>query len=96
MAEETKKKHAGHGYKHTHIEHHDDGSHTVHHEHEDGKSHKKYAVAHLDNVHDGMQDNLGTPNPGEMEAEAGEHGVPAAQAGPAGLPAAAAAQPAGA
>lgn len=70
--------HAGHGYKHTHIEHHHDGSHTIHHEHEDGKSHKKYAVASLDHVHDGLQDNLGMPNPGEAEANAGP--APAAPA----------------
>lgn len=82
MAEEhKKKKHGGHGYKHTHIEHHDDGSHTVHHEHEDGK-HKKYAVGDLDQVHDGLQDHLGTPNPGEDMNAAGA--PMAASAGPAG------------
>jgi hypothetical protein len=87
MAEEKKKKHAGHGYKHTHIEHHKDGSHTVHHAHEDGAaSDKKHAVSDLDGVHDSMQDHLGTPNPGEAGADAGNHGVPTAQAGPAGLP----------
>ena len=64
MADE-KRKHAGHGYKHTHVEHHDDGSHTVHHEHEDGKSHKRYAVGSLDHVHDGLQDHLGEANDGE-------------------------------
>ncbi|VVB52841.1 Uncharacterised protein [uncultured archaeon] len=81
------KKHAGHGYKHTHIEHHADGSHTMHHEHEDGKSHKKYAVQSLDHVHDGMQDHLGSANPGEgMD----EHNQPMAAAAPAAAPAAAA------
>jgi hypothetical protein len=72
----AKKKHAGHGYKHTHITHHDDGSHTMHHEHEDGMSHKDYAVASLDHAHDGLQDHLGMPNPGEEEAEGGQSGIP--------------------
>jgi len=89
MAEEhKKKKHAGHGFKHTHIEHHKDGSHTIHHQHEDGAAHDvKHAAANLDAMHDSMQDHLGTPNPGEAEADMGQHGVPAAQAAPAGLPA---------
>lgn len=92
--EKKKKKHAGHGFKKVHIEHHGDSSHTVHHEHEDGAaSDKKHAVADLDGVHDSLQDHLGTPNVGEQEAEMGQHGVPAAQAGPAGLPMPAAAAP---
>ncbi len=87
MEDKKKKKHAGHGFKRTHIEHHHDGSATVHHEHEDGPEHdKKHAVADLDAMHDSMQDHLGQPNPGEAEAEGGQHGVPAAIAGPAGLP----------
>lgn len=85
MAEHKKGKHAGHGYKHVHVRHHGDGSHTVKHEHEDGVSHKEHAVPNLDGVHDSLQDNLGSPNPGEAAADAGQHGVPAAQAGPAGL-----------
>ena len=99
MAEEKKeskkKKHAGHGFKHTHIEHHADGSHTIHHEHEDGAQHDiKHAVANLDGAHDSMQDNLGTPNPGEAEANAGsEAGAAGAVGAPA--PAAGAAPPAG-
>jgi hypothetical protein len=66
---DTKKKkpHAGHGYHRTIIEHHGDLSHTVRHEHEDGKSHKSYAVADLDAVHDGLEDHLGEPNAGEDE-----------------------------
>ena len=85
---EHKKKHAGHGFTHTHIEHHADGSHTVHHQHEEGMEHDvKHAVANLDGAHDSMQDNLGTPNPGEAAADMGQHGVPPAIAGPAGLPA---------
>lgn len=73
---ETKRAHAGHGYTHTHIEHHDDGSHTVEHHHSEGAhKNKKYAVASLDHVHDGMQDHLGEMNPGEAEAEAGQGGI---------------------
>jgi hypothetical protein len=91
MADEKKKKHAGHGFTHTHVEHHKDGSHTVHHQHEDGPDHDvKHAAASLDHLHDSMQDHLGSPNPGEAAADAGDHGVPAEQAAPAGLPGAAA------
>lgn len=80
---EHKKKHAGHGFTHSHIEHHKDGSHTVHHQHEDGPEHDvKHAAADLDGVHDSMEDHMGTPNPGEAEANAGP-----APAAPAALPA---------
>lgn len=80
MAEEKKetpkkRPHAGHGYTDTHIRHHADGSHTMKHMHEDGTSHKEYAVAGLDNVHDGLQDNLGQPNEGEQQAEGGQSGI---------------------
>ena len=80
------KKH--HAFSHTHIEHHHDGSATVHHVHESGDSKKdvKHAVPSLDHIHDSLQNHLGAPNPGEAEADAGQHGVPAAQAIPAGLP----------
>jgi hypothetical protein len=93
MAEEKKdhkkKKHAGHGFKHTHMEHHEDGSMTVHHQHEDGPEHDvKHAVSNLDGAHDSMQDNLGQPNPGEAEANAGAEAAPAPAPGsPAGAPA---------
>lgn len=81
MADMKKKKHAGHGFKHTHIEHHADGSHTVHHEHEDGSMHDvKHAVADLDGMHDSMQDHLGTPNPGEAEANEGSEAAAAGAA----------------
>ena len=79
------KKHAGHGVKHTHIEHHHDGSHTVTHHHEDGSS-KSSAHGNLDGVHDKLQETLGQANPGENEANEGIHGVPAPMAMPAGLP----------
>ena len=86
MAEE-KKKHAHHGFTHSHHEHHADGSITIHHVHRDGP-HKdvKHAVADLDGAHDSMEDHLGTPNPGEAAAEAGPQGAaPAAGAAPAGM-----------
>ena len=79
------KKH--HKFSHSHMEHHHDGSITMHHVHEDGP-HKdvRHAVADLDAAHDSMQEHLGAPNPGEEQAEAGQHGIPAGIAGPAGLP----------
>jgi len=85
----AKKKHT-----HTHIEHHHDGSHTMHRhfKHEDGSESKESSAHHtLDDLHDGIQEHMGTPNPGEAEADAGAHGVPQEQAAAAGLPAPAAA-----
>lgn len=86
MAEEKKKKH--HEFKHTMIVHHDDGSHTTTHHHESGdsKKNKEYASSDHDSMMDGMMDNTSAPNPGEAQADAGDHGVPEEQAAPAGLP----------
>jgi hypothetical protein len=75
-----------HKYTHTHIEHHDDGSHTTEHHHEDGKSHKKYASADHDSMLDGLMDHTSEANPGEAEAEAGPQAA-GASAPPAPLPA---------
>jgi len=77
------KKH--HAFHRTTITHHPNGSHTVEHEHEEG-AHKNvsYAVPDLDGVHDGLETNVGEPNPGEAEAEAGNPGIEAAEAGAAG------------
>lgn len=75
----------------THIVHHHDGSHTVHrhYKHDDGSESKESSAHHnLDGVHDTLQDHLGTPNPGEAEANAGQHGIAPDVAGPAGIPAA--------
>ncbi len=71
-----------HKFSATHVEHHKDGSATVHHKHEEGP-HKdvKHAVANLDGLHDSMQENLGQPNPGEAEANAGPVAVPGAVPG---------------
>lgn len=71
------------------IDHHKDRSHTStrHHKHEDGSMSSESSAHHdLDGVHDMLQDHMGQPNPGEAEADGGQHGVPVAQAGPAGLP----------
>jgi len=83
MSEEKKHKRGRH--THTTIEHHHDSSHTSHKHFEDG-SKESSAHANLDGVHDMMEDAHGSPNPGEAEADAGQHGVPEAQAAPAGLP----------
>ena len=76
-----------HKFTHTHIEHHADGSHTVHHVHEEGP-HKdvKGATPNHDAMMDHIMDHTSGMNPGEAEADKGDHGVPAAAAGPAGLP----------
>jgi hypothetical protein len=96
MAEEKekKKKHAGHGFRHTNVEHLKDGSHIVHHVHEDGPEHDvKHSAASLDHLHDSIQDHLGSQNTGESAADAGDHGVPQEQAQAAGLPMAGTAAP---
>jgi hypothetical protein len=73
MDSEKKMPHAGHGFKETHIDLHDDGSATIHHMHEsDPAKDKKYAVGDLDSIHDGLEEHLGCPNDGE-EAEDHNH-----------------------
>lgn len=49
---------AKHGFTHTHVEHHSDGSHTVHHVHKNPEKDVKHAVADLEAVHQSMHDNL--------------------------------------
>ena len=80
-------KHAHHGFTHTHIEHHGDGSATVHHVHNEGP-HKdvKHAALNLDHIHDSLQDHLAEPSQGTQELENGVHSIPAEHAGPAGIP----------
>jgi hypothetical protein len=77
-----------HKYTHSHIEHHDDGSHTTTHHHEDGKSHKKYASADHDAMVDGLMDHTSAPNPGEEQAmpPAAAGGAPPPMAPPPGTP----------
>lgn len=84
--EGKKKSHAGHGFKHSHFEHHADGSITVHHEHENPAQSVKHAVPDLDGAHDSMEDHLGTPNAGEAEANAGQSGVQEQPGTPGGAP----------
>ena len=73
-----KKKH-----KHTHIEHHDDGSHTVRHTPADGGADTSYAAQDLDGVHDGLEAHVGDANGGEgaepQSADAGAGAEPQAQ-----------------
>ena len=48
-----------HGFTHTEIELHHDGSATIEHHHEKGAQHnKRYAVPDLDGIHDGLEDHL--------------------------------------
>ena len=50
-------KHAHHGFTHTHIEHHGDGSATVHHVHHEGpQKDVKHAALNLDHIHDSLQE----------------------------------------
>ena len=59
--------HAGHGFTHTEIEHHDDGSHTITPYHESGdkegvpSKYKKHAKMDLDGLHDSLEDLLRHP-----------------------------------
>lgn len=82
-------------FKHTHIEHHDDGSHTIKHMGAPGEEGKpgeevSYARPDMEGMHAGLDENLGgQPEPGEG---AGSGGAGAAMAalggagGPAGAP----------
>jgi len=73
-----------HSFSHTHIEHHQDGSHTVHHQHEtDSKKDVKHAVPDLDGAHDSLEANLGQPNAGEAQPQPVAPGAPGAAPAPA-------------
>lgn len=84
-----KKKH-----KHTHIEHHENGTHTTRHTPADGGPDVSYASQDLDGVHDGLEHHVGEPN-GE-EAQQPQMDAAAGGAQPGGQPDAAAAGGAGA
>jgi hypothetical protein len=81
----TKHGKAKHGMKHTHIEHHPNGSHTVRHTPHadaDGKmpDEVSYAAKDMDELHDGMEQNLGEPSADEASAApapGAEGGAPA-------------------
>jgi hypothetical protein len=55
--------------KHTHIEHHTDGSKTIRHQHHDG-SETSHAVADHGEMMDHLEHHLGTPNEGEETPQA--------------------------
>lgn len=68
-------KHAGHGFTHTEVEVHNDGSATIEHHHEKGADHNvKYAVPDLDGIHDGFEDHL-RPSDEDEDEEAAEEKV---------------------
>lgn len=77
-------------HKHTHIEHHENGTHTVRHTPVGGGEDTSYAAQDLDGVHDGLEHHVGEPNGEEAQAQ------PDAGAQPGGQPDAAAAGGAGA
>jgi hypothetical protein len=59
--EDEIKHHAAHGFTHSTVEHHHDGSHTVRiHHHQPEKSISK-AVPDLEGVHQALHDNLAPP-----------------------------------
>jgi hypothetical protein len=67
---EGKSKHAKHGFTHTHIEHHADGSSTIHHVHHMGPHmDAKGAAMNHDGMMDHMMDHLSEPNEGEGHDE---------------------------
>ena len=81
-------------HKHTHIEHHDNGTHTTRHTPADGGPDVSYASQDLDGVHDGLEHHVGDPNGEEAQAQPDAGAQPGAQ--PGGQPDAAAAGGAGA
>ena len=88
-----KKKHGKVKKIHVHVN--DDDTFSMTHEHhpnEDGSQNPDttHSAQDMDQLMDHMQDHLGTPNPGEAEANAGPQAAPAAVAPAAGAPPAAA------
>jgi hypothetical protein len=81
--------------KEMHIRKSHDGRHIVKHVHKH-PSHpdEEHIMEHGDQLHDHIAQHMTEPNLGEMEAEAGQHGLSDGQAAAAGIPAAPAA-PAG-
>jgi hypothetical protein len=66
-----KKKH-----KHTHIEHHDNGTHTTRHTPVGGGEETSYASQDLDGVHDGLEQHVGEPNGDEAQPQMAGGGAP--------------------
>ena len=73
-----------HGIKHTHIEHHNDGSHTIRHTMHTGPE-TSHTAPDLDALHDHLEEHMGEPNQGEAEAMQ-QAGVAPPQAAAAGIP----------
>jgi len=69
--------------KHTHIEHHNDGSHTVRHTPMGGGEEMSYSKPDLDGVHDGLEEHVGDPNAAEGQPMADGGGAPEQQPQPA-------------
>lgn len=61
------------------------GGHIVEHHHTSPADHKmeEHVMPNMDALHAHMEDTMGTPNPGEAEADQGQSGIPAAPAAPA-------------
>jgi hypothetical protein len=59
-------------HKHTHIEHHEDGSHTVRHTPMGGGEEVSYSKPDLDGVHDGLEEHVGEANGDEGQMAAAE------------------------
>lgn len=68
-------------HKHTHIEHHDNGTHTTRHTPRDGGPDVSYASQDLDAVHDGLEHHMGDPN-GDEAAQGGGGADPNAGGAP--------------
>jgi len=63
----TRKAHGGKGHIHTHV-----------HTHPDVHPDEEHVTSGDDEMAEHMMQNMGTPNPGEAEADAGQSGIPAA------------------
>lgn len=57
-------------HKHTHIEHHDDGSHTI--RHSGAGDEVSYAAPDMDAVHDGLEQHIGGANADEGQGQGQE------------------------
>jgi hypothetical protein len=53
-----------------------------HHTHPDHHPMEEHAMSNMDDVHDHMEEHMGTPNPGEAEADKGMSGIPGEAGGP--------------
>jgi hypothetical protein len=71
---------------HVQVKKHKTGYHVEHHHtHPGHHPMESHAKSNMDDVMDHLHTHMGEPNPGEAEADGGQHGVPPEMAGPAGL-----------